>query len=431
VKGRAIIVRTETFISPFGDHVIDAFFTHETLGDTQAASFAHIGFEVVRAASPEEAMNAAKGAGALPIILMLDRIYISEKAAKDFLKAARKAGRLPAALALSINASVRYTLPLQDVLKEGKSVVHDVILTRGDQLLAPNPGEESAAWLHRLRDAAHRVDVPKRELVAEVKLPTIGEQDRTRMEYPVTSTVVVSIEHWVHILWLNQIAFGIRWMELIRRHPIWTAWRALRAFSLDRHKLLDTLVRRGGGSRVHPTAYLSASIIGKNVTIGAHVTVRNSIIGDGAVLQDHAVLLNTVVGPGTLVMENTFLVSAVTYPNVTVGNYKLQVTLIGREAYVNLWAGLVDAKFQGDVMVKHKGKLVSTERAFLASCVGHRAKLAAKVLIQPGREIPNDTVVVMRPDEVVSVVPENLPANTPLVRDHGTLVRLGDEQKAR
>ena len=50
--------------------------------------------------------------------------------------------------------------------------------------------------------------------------------------------------------------------------------------------------------------------------------------------------------------------------------------------------------------------------------------MAAKVLVQPGREIPNDTVVVMRPDEVIHRIPENIEPGQPYVRDGGTLVRL-------
>jgi acetyltransferase-like isoleucine patch superfamily enzyme len=430
---RAIILATNTVISPFGDHVSEAFFTEETLLETQRRAFERIGFTVLMASTPADAIRAIKEGGSSPSFLLLDRIYVSEKAAHDFLKAAKKAKKTGlAALALTINASVRYTLPLQDVVKEGEVVVHDVLLLDASALAPSDENEpDPARFIRAIALRAARILVPKRELVAEVQLPTIGEREKTRMEYPVTSTIVVSIEHWVHILWLNQIAFGIRWMELLRRHPLWAAWRFLTAFSIDRHRLLDRLVWRGRGARVHPTAYLSASIIGKDVTVGAHVTVRNSIVGDGAVLQDHAVLLNTVVGPKTLVTENTFMVSTVCMPGVTVGNYKLQVTLIGRDAYVNLWAGLVDAKFKGDVMVRHKGELVSSGRSFLGSCVGHRAKVAAKILIQPGREIPNDTVIVMRPDEVVSTIPPDLPANTPLVRDHGTLVPLGTEKDAR
>jgi hypothetical protein len=37
--------------------------------------------------------------------------------------------------------------------------------------------------------------------------------------------------------------------------------------------------------------------------------------------------------------------------------------------------------------------------------------------------------VVMRPDEVVSVVPPDLKPGVPLVRDGGTLVPLGQEKK--
>ncbi len=424
MKGRAVILRTDTVISPFGDHVSSAFFTHQTLAETQDQTFQTIAFEVIRVADAGEAARAVRDSK-VPVLLMLDRIYLSEKAAGDFLLAAKSAPR-PCRLALSMNASVEYTLPLQDVLQKDDLVIHDVVLLDAGAELPP-PDQDPVAWIRAVGGAP--IDVPKRELVAEIHLPTIGEREKTKMRYPVTSTVVVSIEHWVHILWLNQIAFGIRWMETLRRHPIWAAFRALSAFSLDRNKLLDRLVRCGPGCEIHKTARLSGALIGRGVRIGPHATIRNSVVADGAIIQDHAVLLNTVIGPRTLVTENTFLVSTVVYPEATVGNYKLQVTLIGRGAFVNAWAGFVDAKFAGDVKVSHRGALVGSGRSFLGSVVGHRAKVAAKVLIQPGREIPNDTVIVMRPDEVVSVVPAHVEEGVPMVRDRGTLVPLGHESK--
>lgn len=426
MRGRAVILETPGRISPFGDPCREALFTDEPITATQDRAFGQVlKFEVVRAASPQEAAARVKDAPAgKPVILLLDRVYVSEKAATDFLKATKKAPR-PAALALSMNASVEYTLPLQDVLQKDELVVHHVVRVDGAEL--PTPGEDPVAWMDQVVAAATPVDVPKRELVAQVPLPTIGEGEKRTLRYPVTSTVVVSVEHWVHVLWLNQIAFGIRWMELLRRRPLWGIWRALTAFSLNRHKLLDRLVWRGRRSDVHPSAYVSASILGRGVTVGANATVRNCVIGDGAVIQDHAVLLNCVVGRDALITTNTFLVSSVVYPEATVGNYKLQVSLIGRGAFVNAWASFVDAKFVGHVKVEKDGALVDSGRAFLGSVIGHRAKMAAKVLVQPGREIPNDTVVVMRPDEVIRVVPEGLPPGTPLVRDRGTLVPLGQE----
>jgi carbonic anhydrase/acetyltransferase-like protein (isoleucine patch superfamily) len=426
VKGRAVIIRTETSIAPFNEHVSLAFFSGETLAESQDRAFAAIGFEVVRVAGVEEAIAKAQSG---PALLMLDRVYVSEKALRDFIAACKKASG-PSALALSKNVSVEYTLPLQDVRDGGERVVHDVVWVPKSESGLPSGGaEDPVAWMHALRDRAAPVEVPKREIAVEVQLPVIGEQTRTTMQYPITSTIVVSIEHWVHVLWLNQIAFGIRWMELIGRRPIWAFLRAVGAWSIDRDRIIAHMVSKGRGTKIHPTATVASSILGRDVQVGPHVTVRNSIIGDGAILQDHAVILNSVIGGRCLITENTVLVSCASYPEATIGNYKLQVSLIGRGAYVNVWAGFIDAKFRGTVQVSHRGALASTERAFLGSVVGHRAKVAAKILIQPGREIPNDAWIVMRPDEVVSEIPRDLPAGRPLVRDRGTLVPLGEESR--
>lgn len=425
MKGRAVILATDTVISPFMDPAREAYFSGETIEQTQRSTFARLRFEVVHAANPAEAIQHVKAAPAGPVMLLLDRIYLSEKAAADFLKAAKKVPSRPAALMLSINASVDYTLPLQSIRREGDAVVHDVLLVEGATLPEPTDGEDAVAWLRRIE--ATPVDVPKREIVAPIPLPTIGEREKTTLLYPITSTLVVSIEHWTHILWLNQIAFGVRWVELLRRNPLWGIWRALTAFSLDKFRILDRLVHRGRGVSIHPTAYVSASILGPGVKIGANATVRNSILGAGAIVQDHAALLNCVVGEGALIVENAFLVSNVIYPEATVGNYKLQVCLIGRGAYINNWASFVDAKFIGHVKVQKDGALVSSERAFLGSVVGHRAKMGAKMLVQCGREIPNDTVIVMRPDEVIHTVPKDLEPGRPHVRHQGTLVPLGEE----
>ena len=432
--GLAVILKTPTVIAPFGDHVSKAFFTQETLAQTQDRAASRAKMQVVRAEHPQAAIEAVEQ-HAGPALVMLDRVYISEKALKDFLKIAQP----PAALALSINASVEYTLPLQSVDRTEvvdaktqqavQAVVHDVVLATKDAL--PPAEDDPLAWFAKLKQGARPQDVPKREIVAPVRLPTIGEREKAVMKYPVTSTVVVSIEHWVHILWLNQIAFGIRWMELLRRKPLWGIWRVLSRPPANRFALMDRLVRIERGAQVHPSAYLSGSIIGAGAKIGARASVRNSIVGEGAIIEDRATVLNTVVGPRSLVMSGTFLVSNVIYPDATVGNNKLQVSLIGEGAYVNAWAGFVDAKFIGHIKVEKEGQLVSTERAFLGSCVGHRAKVGAKILIMPGREVPNDSMIVMRPDEVISRVPSDLPENTPLVRDDGTLVPLGQERRLK
>lgn len=426
MPGRAIILSSGTTLSPFGDPAGEAFFSGERLRQTQDRAFGRLGLEVVRVHSVEEARAAAASSPAGPVVLLLDRVYVSEKAARDFLRSSRKL-KPPVALALEVDASVEYTRPLGSMLHETSQVVHDVVRVDGAEL--PAGPEDPVEWLRAIVKTARRCLVKKRVIVVDIPLPIIPSQDDPRpiLRYPVTSTVVVSVEHWVHVLWLNQIAFGIRWMELLRRRPLWALLRVLMGLSFDRERLLARLVHTGSGVKIHPTAHVSGSILGEGVVIGPHATVRNSVLGPGVIVQDHAVLLNSVVGDRTLVTENTFGVSIVSYPDATVGNYKLQMCLIGEGAYVHPWVGFVDAKFIGHVKVAHRGALVSTERAFLGSCVGHRARVAAKVMIQSGREIPNDAVVVMRPDEVVGEVPEHMPPGQPFVRDRGTLVPLGQE----
>ena len=425
--GRLVVLSTDTRITPFNEHAKLSIFTDKTIEAWQHEAAKSARLELITASTPREA---AELIVAIPSnqygVLILDRHYMTPKILRDFIRVAKKSNNEISRLSLTRNASVEYTEPLQTVSRNGEQVAHDIYFFNGSHSIELANVDET--WLDVLRTSATWIDVPKKEIVRTIPLPTIGERDATVMRYPVTTSIVVSVEHWVHILWLNQLSFGIRWVDLVlRQRPVWAFFRAISAFSFNIENIMHRLVSRGSGCQIHPTSYISASIIEDGAVIGPNVTIRNSYIGKNAVIQDHAVILNSVVGEDALILENTFLVSSTCYPESTVGNYKLQVSLVGRGAYVNAWAGFVDAKFVGSVNVQHKGKLASAERSFLGSVVGHRAKVAAKVLIHPGREIPNDTVIVMRPDEIVSVVPENIEPNQPMVRSGGTLVPLGTE----
>ena len=50
--------------------------------------------------------------------------------------------------------------------------------------------------------------------------------------------------------------------------------------------------------------------------------------------------------------------------------------------------------------------------------------LPAKVLLLPGREVPNGVFLTMRDDELVREIGSELPRGVPLVRHQGTLVPL-------
>jgi NDP-sugar pyrophosphorylase family protein len=201
-------------------------------------------------------------------------------------------------------------------------------------------------------------------------------------------------------------------------------WRLLTSWPFSPAAVMHRFVRVGKNVRIHPTAWVEASILGDNVEIGAGASVRNSIVGNGVVVGDHATVLASTLGDNVSVTPRTFVVSSVAYPDAVLSNYKLQVSVIGRGASLSTWAGFIDAKLQGTIDVPHDGRMQSTGRNFLGSALGHGAHVGAKVLILPGREVPNGTLITMRDDEIIRTIPTHLPAGVAHVRDGGTLVPL-------
>ncbi len=377
-----------------------------------------------------------------PWVIFADHAYATDKCLGDFLAAASdvvigKPGAT-AQLWLAKTPSSDYTRPASSVAvapldesgpgsvaADAKGPEAEAIERIGYNIFlhaGPLPGKTCAEALAALAEQATPVVVKKRELGFPIRLPLLGDESRTTMIFPVTSTVACHIESWVHILWLNHLMFGIRWNEILRGHKLWAFGRAASAFPYNVPALTKSFVRKGKNVRIHPTAHVEASVLGDDVVIGARASVRNSILGKGVEVADHASVIASTVGDGAYVTPKTFLVWSCAYPESVISNYKLQMSVVGRGAATSQWAGFVDAKIQGDIAIMVDGEKRSTERSFLGSCLGHHGYVGAKVLLLPGREVPNDAFITMRPDELINTVPSELPANVPVMRDGGTLV---------
>ena len=435
---RALIVETGRLITPFLEPPPMALYAQTTMGAYVRDALTRRGIEITDVKVGERVESYAG-----ITLVLADHTFVSTKCLGDFFDSALDVvqGAMPVAvrLALAKTPSVDFMRPVSSAsvepfdatgpgarpskgwqveLAATERVAYDCFL-----VTAVAGADSGLQYLEALRSSAVRVVVAKRELGIPLRLPVLGDAARTKALVPVTSTVAAHIEHWVHILWLNQMAFGTRWIEIVREHKLWTAWRGLASFPyLPIAHFFKSFVGKGRGVRIHPTAHVEASILGDGVVIGARASVRNSILGDGVEVGDHATVLSTTLGARAYVTPRTFTVWAAAYADAVITNYKLQVSLVGRGASLSTWAGLIDAKLQGEVDVKHDGKLLSTERSFIGSCIGHGAFVGAKVLIMPGREIPNGAYISMRPDELIVDVPTDLPAGVPLVRDRGTLV---------
>jgi carbonic anhydrase/acetyltransferase-like protein (isoleucine patch superfamily) len=424
---KVYIYSSGTKLQPFGDDVSEVQVLLETLAQTQERACKQHGLELVRIDKPSEAVER-------PCLLAADYVYFSEKAIGDLVKTARERKAPGARLALLRCVSVEHTLPLQDLTLEdweapqGRAIYDLWLVPEGP--LPDKPEEVRGA----LAERCPALTIEMKEVVRAVRLPVLDDEERF-FKYPFTSTICCHISHWTHLLWLSQLALGISWNEFFRNHKWRSAfkaiWAVLRRFSINKWKFFSGMNVIGKNCDIHPSAYIEFSMIGDGVKIGAGACIRNSLIGRDCIVADHAVVTNSVIGNECYLTENFFLVSSLCFPGSTLGNLKTQMAVIGRDVYLHGWCSLLDAKFIGDIQVMHNGKRMSTGRSFMASCVGHRAILGAKVLIHPGREIPNDMLLVSRPEDVIAEVPDNIPPRTPMVRDMGTLVALESLKKGK
>lgn len=431
---RAFLVETGRKLSPFGDPPGDALFAMTTVGEAVRASLQKRGVTVEEVAADAKLPDEDG-----PCLLLADHVYLSDKLTGDFLAAALGQGGV-VRLALCRTPAPDYLRPVSSATVETldesgfggaprragrldraatERVCYDAFFVPAGKLDRDKSAREV---LEELRATAPRLVVGKREIVRDVRMPIVGDAESVTLQFPLTSTVAAHVEHWVHVLWLNQLAFGILWMETVRAHKLWALWRALLAAPWSSPRLLESFVWRGEGVRIHPTAHVEASILGDGVVIGPRASVRNSILAPGVEVADHGTVITSVLGKNSYVTPKTFLVWGAAYPEAVLSNYKMQMSLVGRRASSSTWAGLIDAKFQGAIEVLHEGERVSTERSFLGSCLGHDSHIGAKVLLMPGREVPNGTYLTMRADEIVREIPSDLEPGVPVVRDAGTLV---------
>ncbi|MCP4503293.1 MAG: hypothetical protein GY822_25425 [Deltaproteobacteria bacterium] len=430
---KALCIALGATIAPFGDAPLDGWFATQTFRENLHASLSRRGIEWVDVGVDSKIPDFDDD-----VVVFADHCFVTDKCLGDFLSLAfgqEQAMRL----ALCRTPASEYARPASTILVEKLddsglgSLPDGVKRTEAeaserctyDMWFAPKgrlPTASTAKELLQALQGAQRLVVPKKEIGVEVRLPLLGEKERSQMIFPITSTVACHLQSWVHILWMNQLAFGIRWNELARAEKLWCTTRLLVAAPWSMPRILKSFVRKGKNVRVHPTAHVEGSILGDNVIIGARASVRNSVLGDGVEIGDHATVIASTIGDNAYVTPKTFFVWSASYPDTVINNYKIQMSLLGRGAATSQWAGLIDAKFQGAIDIFVDGEKRSTERAFLGSCIGHGGYIGAKVLMLPGRELPNDAFVTMRPDELIREIPEEFDAKIPMMRDHGTLI---------
>ena len=248
-----------------------------------------------------------------------------------------------------------------------------------------------------------------------------------RLVLPVTHLAAVRVSHWLHLLRANHLA-QLGWgSRLLRTSPLRLLWAVLRARSLNRYRVMDKLTQRGRGCDVHPSAVVEASVLGRDVRVGAHSLVRFSHLGDGVHVAEHAHVSESVLGAGSAVSRMGVLKGCVLYPGANTGHYGIQLSVVGRDAFLGGEVLLGDFMPSGDVRVRHRGEVVSAGTRLLGCAVGHRCRLFMRATVYPGREIPNDLTILGPTRDAISRVPEDLPTDVALTSEDGVLRPLGGE----
>lgn len=427
----AYVLATQRRIAPFDDPVGEVPLGNLTLREQQDRVFAAVKAKVQRV----EVLPAKLET---PCLVLLDDVYLSRVLLEQFILSARERAR-GARLALEKlgGSGARTALMGLDEIDDGASRRLELY---GLWYLLESPpaaGATASDLALRLAEHARPLIVPRQEFIEKLRMPKVPGSDQDSVEVPITARVVGHVRHWVHVLHLNQMLIGVSLWDYIRDHRRAVRRRFVRAFfatlfvdrTLERRRILarffGSLNVIEEGARIHPTAEIRGSFIGRNARIGAGVKIRSSMIGEGAVITEDACINHSVIGERCLVLRDTYMLGCVAYPEATLSNYKVQLSLFGRRVFLTASVALIDAKFHGNVRVEHEGALVDSGSPFLGVCLGHDVVLGAHVTVQSGRAIPNGYEIVTPPERLLSHVPKGLPERSSLVVSDGTLKTLG------
>lgn len=259
------------------------------------------------------------------------------------------------------------------------------------------------------------------EKVIEFPAPAFY-QDGGTMQIGLAKHPVMTVHHWVHVLWVNQLVGGLE----LRNTPTWQfvlrgLWGVLRAFSLNKWRVLGKLNRIGKGCDIHPTAVIEGSTLGPGCVIGPYARVMFSTLGEGVQVMPVAQVELCVLGDRAVVAEQSFLRFCVLYPEAVASQYLMQQCVIGRRAITTGGAFTMDLNFDQDIRVPLDGALHSTGTRFLGSAFGHRCRVGTGFWMASGRMVPNDYFLVRDPTRVLSKLPPGLADQGPLVASDGVL----------
>ncbi|MEL6345286.1 MAG: hypothetical protein AAFV53_19425 [Myxococcota bacterium] len=247
----------------------------------------------------------------------------------------------------------------------------------------------------------------------------------------VGDAMVHQIDHWSHILRVNQLALAVRaegarlrWENASWWQKGWFVLTLLwRARSIRKHDIFRALNETPRSADIHPSAVVELSVIGEGVEIGPNAVVRASILGDGVKVEDHASVNLSVLGEGARVGRYGMVNLCTLYRRAMVSSGGgFQASLFGEDSFLAWGATMLDLSFGRPVKVEVDGQRVDSGQHFLGGAIGHRARIGNGVRLNYGIAVPNDALIVAPSTGLVRSASDAEP-DEPFVWEEGGGVR--------
>lgn len=243
-------------------------------------------------------------------------------------------------------------------------------------------------------------------------------------ELPLTTKILMQIEHWCN-LWVANVAAVLgRVQEFRTSSRIRMLEKVLKARSVNQWKVCSKNVVIGEGCDIHPTAYLENAVIGDGVEIGAGSVVRMVDVESDAVIANQCNVMASSLGEGTQLRDGVCIQFSVLYPETFCATRFINASFVGERCFLGDGVSLTDFRFDGGgTRVKHNGNLMQTESIFLGPCIGDNVYLGSGVVVGPGRAVPSNVKLAPGKDRVITN--DRLEGDFLIIREKDRVVRGG------
>ena len=230
-------------------------------------------------------------------------------------------------------------------------------------------------------DTAAPLDIVARVIPTMVPVPrSLLGVPSGQMQWPLTSTVVMRLRHWVHVLRASHVAPQVWLLERAVRDPVRSAWRALLGLRPT------AAARQAAWSR-------QFVYVGRRCLIHPSAVIEGSVIGAGSRLEQRTHVSQCTLGRRTFMSLNSSMQACVTFDDADACANNLQACVVGARAGLTSFARALDTTLFEDGRPGAPVEVVDGDRRRrvgelpCGACFGPDSYVGAGATIAAGRMI--------------------------------------------